>query len=148
MFGSMQMAVSRVINLQHHRIAQVSIAFVSSSCLPHLQFVMFMPIAVSKAFLCALSCARKEHSPGLKMTCPGAIWAWKCLLVCIVVGVRPAIQIQICSPKTQQMVPAARGRGVPCHPGTCASSTTKATVPREVLWKESECLMLLENPIF
>lgn len=68
MFGSMQMAVSRVINLQHHRIAQVSIAFVSSSCLPHLQFVMFMPIAVSKALLCALSCARKEHSPGLKMS--------------------------------------------------------------------------------
>lgn len=26
-FGSMQMAVSRVINLQHHRIAQVSAAF-------------------------------------------------------------------------------------------------------------------------
>lgn len=107
------MAVSRVINLQHHRIAQVSVAFVSSSCLPHLWLVM-LPISFHKSLLCALSYPWKEHPPGWKWACPGAIWAWNNLLAFIVVWVRPPIQIQI-SPKMQQMVPATQGRGVLCH---------------------------------
>lgn len=62
----------------------------------------------------------------------------------IVLGAGRATQIQI-SPKTQQMVPAA---GVTRHPGACASSSTKATVPGEGFWKERECRMLLENQHF
>lgn len=141
------MAVSRVINLQHHRIAQVSIAFVSSSCLPHLQLVMFLPISVRKALLCALSYPSKEHPPGWKWARPAAIWAWNCLLAFIVVRVRPPIQIQI-SLKTQQMVYATQGQSAPCHPSMCASSGTKATVAREALCQERECLVLLEKQHF
>lgn len=133
MFGSMQMAVSRVINLQHHRIAQVSIAF-CSSCLPLLQLVTFLQVSVSTGLLCALSGPWKEHPPWLKMSMFVGKLAMELFAAVIVVGAGPATQIHS-SPKTQQMVPAA---GVPCHPGTPASSSNKATVAGEGLWKERE----------